>query len=152
MSSHDIRVRRPDRFEVLLQQLRGGEVGFTTLKDVLLFAAGVGVTQNRRVAFEKSGEPIRYDTLTSDAWAEPFISMIAACAAIDDPEILDDTRLEQRVLVFEEYANGGLEYIQEQVNVRKQPYEVVIHTITVESLSDTQTAKPASIEDLLSSF
>lgn len=151
MSNHDARVRRPAQQEALLQQLKD-EAGFPTMKDILLFAAGVGVTQNRRVPFEKSGEPIRYDTLTSEAWSEPFISMIAAVAATDDPEILDDARLGERISVFEEYANGGLEYIQEQVNVRKQSYEIVIQSVALEALSDTQSAKPASIEVLLSSF
>jgi hypothetical protein len=78
--------------------------------------------------------------------------MIAAVAATGDPEILDNARLGERILMFEEFANGGLEYIQEQVNVRKQSYEVVVQTIALEALSDTQTVKPASIEDLLSSF
>lgn len=151
MSGNDTRVRRPAQFEPLLLQLRE-EAGFPTMKDILLFAAGIGVTQDRRVPFEKSGEPIRYDTLTSEAWSEPFISMIAAVAASGDPEILDDARLGERISVFEEYANGGLEYIQEQVNVRKQPYDVVVRAIALEALSDTQSAKPASIEDLLASF
>ena len=151
MSNNDTRVRRPAQHEVLLQQLKE-EAGFPTMKDILLFAAGVGVTQNRRVSFDKSGEPIRYDTLTSDGWSEPFISMIAAVAATGDPEVLEDARLGERISVFEEYANGGLEYIQEQVNVRKQSYEVVIQSLVLEALSDTQSAKPASIEDLLSSF
>lgn len=151
MSNSDNRVRRPAQHEALLQELKD-KAGFPTMKDILLFAAGVGVSQNRRVPFDKSAEPIRYDTLTSDAWSEPFISMIAAVAAVEDPEILDVPRLGERIGVFEEFANGGLEYIQEQLNVRKQPCDVVVRTIVLEELSDTQTAKPASIGDLLESF
>jgi dnd system-associated protein 4 len=119
------------------------------MRDVLLFAAGVGVSTQRQVPFDKSGETIRYETMTAEVFAEAFISMIAAVTTEEDPEILDGSRLGERILIFEEFANGGLEYIQEQANVRRQPHEVILRTLVTEALTDARTAEPASINELL---
>ncbi len=148
MSVVDPRVRRPERHEVLIQQMRN-DAGFPAMRDVLLFAAGVGFAQGRRVPFDRSGEPIRYEILTNDALAEPFVSMLAAVSAQGDPEILDSARLTERITIFEEFANGGLEYIQEQVNTRREPLDVVVRSLTIEALSDAGEVRGATIEELL---
>jgi hypothetical protein len=75
--------------------------------------------------------------------------MIAANVVTDDPEIMDATRIEERVRIFEEYVNGGLEYIQEQVNVRHQTAELVVRDLVSEALSESAGATPASLEELL---
>jgi len=147
----DPRVRRPERHEVLIQQMRN-DGGFPAMRDLMLFAAGIGFAQERRIPFDKTAEPIRYEILINDALAEPFISMLAAVAKEGDPEILDATRLSERITIFEEYANGGLEYIQEQVNVRREPLDVVVRSLTIENLSDAAAARGASIEELLDTF
>lgn len=156
MSMIDPRVRRPEHHELLIQQLRNecneGGAGFPAIRDVLLFAAGVGYTNGRRLPFDKSGEPIRYDILTYDALAEPFVAMLAAVSVDEDPEVLEATRLHERIKIFEEYANGGLEYLQEQVNTRKEPLDVIVSSITVEELSDASQHRNASIEELLGDY
>lgn len=151
MSMVDPRVRRPERHEVLIQRLRN-DAGFPAMRDVMLFAAGVGFAQARRVPFDKSGEPIRYEILTGDAMAEPFVSMLAAVTNEGDPEILDTNRLPERITIFEEYANGGLEYLQEQLNTRREPLDVVVRSIAVEAVSDAGTVRGATIEELLDAF
>ena len=148
MSAIEVRVRRPAQHEALILQLRE-EAGFSTMRDVLLFAAGVGVSVGRRVPFDRSGETIRYETVTADVFSDAFISMIAAVTCEGDPEVLDGARLTERVLIFEEYANGGLEYIQEQANVRRQPHEVILRSLVTEALTDAGAVEPASVEDLL---
>ena len=74
--------------------------------------------------------------------------MIAA-NVVDDPEIMDDTRMDERFKIFEEYANGGLEYIQEQVNVRHQPAALVVIDLVTEAFADDSGAKPVSVDELL---
>ncbi|MCG7607945.1 hypothetical protein [Mycobacterium sp. CnD-18-1] len=76
--------------------------------------------------------------------------MIAANVVSDDAEIMDSTRLEERVKIFEEFANGGLEYIQEQINVRRQPVDLVVIDLVTEVLADEGGAKPLSVGELLS--
>ena len=147
MSVGEVRVRRPASHEVLIKHLQD-EAGFPYMRDVLLFAAGVGVFHQRRVPFERAGEPIRYDTLTEPGFSGAFLAMMAACS-IADPEILDGGRLQERVSVLEEYANGGLELIQEQMNVRGEPLDVVVRGLVMEALTDSTVVEPASIEELL---
>lgn len=145
----DVRVRRPNQHEALIIELRD-DAAFSTIRDTLLFAAAVGVRMARRVAFTAvGGDPIRYETLTGPTFSDALISMLAAKEAPDDPEILDSSRLEERVRIFEEFANGGLEYVQEQVNIRHQPASQVVIALATEALAEDAGAEPASIDELL---
>ncbi|OBC03474.1 hypothetical protein A5784_14805 [Mycobacterium sp. 852013-50091_SCH5140682] len=126
------------------------EAKFPTYRDILLFAAAIGFHQQRRVPFTaSSGDPIRYEVLTTPGFSDTLINMIAANVVSDDPEIMDGTRLEERIKIFEEFANGGLEYIQEQINVRRQPVDLVVINLVTEVLSDERGAKPLSVDELL---
>ncbi|WP_062526628.1 hypothetical protein [Demequina rhizosphaerae] len=145
----DVRVRRPLAHERLIKELQD-EGGFAYFRDILLLAAAIGYRHERRVAFtDSAGDPIRYETLTGPSFSAALVNMIAAAVNPDDPEIMDDARLEERVKVFEEYANGGLEYVQEQVNVRHQPAAMVIGELVSEALSESSSASPATVEELL---
>ena len=149
-SPGDVRVRRPQQHEALMIELPD-EAAFSTFRDTLLFAAAIGVSFKRRVAFSSAaGDPIRYETLTGPSFSEALISMIAVNEIHDDPEIMDSSRLEERVKIFEEYANGGLEYIQEQVNVRHQTADLVVIGLVTEALVESGGAKPVSVDELLS--
>jgi dnd system-associated protein 4 len=149
MPTGDVRVRRPQQFEALMQELRD-EAAFSTFRDILLFAAAVGCQVKRRLPFDSSGEPIRYETLKEPMFSETLINMIAANEVADDPEVLDSTRASERVRIFEEYANGGLEYIQEQVNVRHEPANLVVIGLATDALARSGAAEAISVEDLLS--
>jgi dnd system-associated protein 4 len=148
MPAGDIRVRRPQQYEALMLELRQ-EAAFATYRDILLFAAAVGSYFQRQPSFTSSGEPIRYETLKEPMFSETLINMIAASEG-DDPEIMDSTRAGDRVRIFEEYANGGLEYIQEQVNVRHEPANQVVISLVTEALARSGAAEAVSVEELLS--
>ena len=145
----DVRIRRPQQHETLMAELQS-EAGFQTLRDILLFAAALGCRHGRRVAFTSAGEPIRYETLTVPAFSEALVNMIAANVVTDDPEIMDGVRIEERINIFEEHANGGLEYIQELVNVRHQTAALVVIQLVTEALSESGGAQPVSVDELLS--
>jgi len=148
--SIEARARRPQQHEALMQELHN-EGKFPTYRDILLFAASVGFRQQRRVPFSSAaGDPIRYETLVTPTFSSALINMIAANVVKDDPEIMDDSRIEERINIFEEYANGGLEYIQEQVNVRHQPAARVVLELVIEALFSDGGAKPMSVDELLS--
>ena len=153
MPAGDVRVRRPQQYEALMQELRE-EAAFATFRDILLLAAAVGAHFKRRVAFTKTaGDPIRYEpTMREPMFSETLINMIAASASetASDPEILDSSRLGERVRIFEEYANGGLEYIQEQVNVRHEPANLVVIGLATEALARSGAAEAVSVDELLS--
>jgi dnd system-associated protein 4 len=148
-TSTDVRARRPQHYQALMVELQE-EAGFGTFRDILIFAAAVGFRTGRRSSFTAAaGDPIRYEVLTVPVYSEALINMIAAASAKDDPEIMDDKRIEERVKIFEEYANGGLEYIQEQVNIRHQSAALVVADLVTEALSDSGGATAASVEELL---
>jgi dnd system-associated protein 4 len=147
MPAGDIRVRRPQQYEALMLELRQ-EAAFATWRDVLLFAAAVGAHVGRSVPFTATGEPIRYETLKEPMFSETLVNMIAASEK-DDPEIMDTTRLGERIRMFEEYANGGLEYIQEQANIRHEPANLVVVGLVTEALARNGAAEPVSVDELL---
>ena len=132
-----------------MQELQN-DAKFPTYRDILLFAAAVGYRHDRGVPFSTAaGDPIRYETLTTPTFSEALVNMIAANVVTDDPEIMDGARIEERIRIFEEYANGGLEYIQEQVNVRHQPAALVVIDLVTEAFADDGGAKPVSVDELL---
>ncbi|ORW22593.1 hypothetical protein AWC18_07400 [Mycolicibacter nonchromogenicus] len=133
---------------MLIETLQS-EAGFPFIRDVILFAAAVGYAQDRRVPFTVSGESIRLEQLTSPTYSDELINMIAANAVSNDPEVLDAARLEERLRVFEEYANGGLEYIQEQINTRHQPAALVVLDLVTTAFATDGGVKPMSVEELL---
>jgi dnd system-associated protein 4 len=147
-TSGDLRVRRPQGHEELTQKMKN-DSGFITYRDILLFAAALGVLQQRRVPFDGSAEPIRYDLLTDPSFAEALINMIAATEYPDDANIMSADRLAERVRAFEEYVNGGLEYIQEQMNTRHQPVDLVVVSLVTDALAHDIGAEPASVDELL---
>ena len=147
MPAGEIRVRRPLQYEALMLELRQ-EAAFATWRDVLLFAAAVGAHVGRSVPFTATSEPIRYETLKEPMFSETLVNMIAASEK-DDPEIMDSTRLGERIRMFEEYANGGLEYIQEQANIRHEPANLVVVGLVTEALARNGAAEPVSVDELL---
>lgn len=147
-STGDGRVRRPLQHEDLLRELHD-EAGFPYMRDSLLFAAALGANIGRRTPFKDTGESIRYETLTDPMFASALVNMIATRARPEDPEILDSGRLQERLDIFAEYANGGLDYIQEQRNVRHQPLDQVVANLVSEALDSSRGDTGASLEDLL---
>lgn len=126
------------------------EASFPAFRDILLFAASVGFSQGRRIPFpDGAGDPIRYETLISPTFADALVSMIAANEVNYDPEIMDHSRLAERVTIFEEYANGGLEYVQELVNVRKQPAALVISELVTTALTNDDKSNDIDVAGLL---
>jgi dnd system-associated protein 4 len=132
-----------------MQELQN-EAKFPTYRDILLLAAAIGYRQERRRPFTNaSGDPIRYETMTTPAFSDTLINMISANEVGDDPEIMDGARAEERIKIFEEYANGGLEFVQEQVNVRHKPAALVVIDLVTEALTQDGGAKQASVDELL---
>lgn len=104
------RLNRPKDKDDLLQQLT--EQGpFDEYRDVLVFAAALGWYEAHRVPLGTKGEPIRWDVAAHRRGTEALANMIAA-AATDDPEVVAADRFDERLEVFEEYANGGLERLR----------------------------------------
>ena len=114
-ASVDRRVRRPSDKQDVLDELSGEDGPFEALRDVIVFAAALGFSRGRTVPFDATGEPIRWDTMCNRRGTEVLVNMLSAATAADDPQVLEDSRFEERILVFEEYANGGLEILKSEL-------------------------------------
>lgn len=116
------RVRRPADKEDLINRLAGEtpDAMFPSMRDLLVFAASLGRAEGKKVALSgTSGDPIRLELFQRDGMHELLIQVLAVLEHPDDPEILREDRVAERVAIFEEYANGGLEIIQAHLNAQR---------------------------------
>lgn len=124
-----IRVRRAaDKSDLFDTIIEGDRNAFEYLYEALIFCAALGYASNRRVPLGATGESIRWELFQEGADA---LSAMLAVAASDDPEILAPERSDERILIFEEYANGGLEALAEELDRHptKTPREVVLQLV-----------------------
>ena len=116
-----IRVAR-DKAELVQMLVNGnGSSGpFQTYADVLAFAAAFGAKSGKRVPLgtisTKEPAPISLEIFISRGY--DMAIKLLAIAETKDPKILltsDPNAEAQRLQIFEEYANGGLENLQEKL-------------------------------------
>ena len=104
------RVRRPKQYDELLNLLKDKEDGvFSTLKSALVFSAAMGFKQKSRLEFSETGEPIAF-SLFNEHQDQPFMYALALIE-YDDVNYLQEDKFLEAMKTFEEYAAGGLEYL-----------------------------------------
>lgn len=104
------RVKRPKEYDELLNLLKDKDMGvFSTLKSALVFAAAIGFKKKLRLEFSESAEPIVF-TLFNELTEKPFIYSLAL-TEFNDVRYLQEDGFEDMMKVFEEYAAGGLRYL-----------------------------------------
>ncbi|WP_013323518.1 DNA phosphorothioation-associated protein 4 [Gloeothece verrucosa] len=102
-----------------LVDFNGATGPFQTYADVMVFAAALGAKFQKRVPLgiiSKEPAPISLEIFISRGY-DALIKLLAI-AETKDPKILSAYRLEaeaQRVEIFEEYANGGLEMLRDEL-------------------------------------
>lgn len=143
-------VRRPREMSDLLGELTDSGRPFPTMRDALVFAAALGWARGKRVPFENSAEPIRWGTMTNRLGTEDLVNMLAT-AATEDPEVLAAGREGERLQIFEEYANGGLQVISQLL--REQPARSPASILAELARSglrdeDRETSLPPELRDL----
>lgn len=111
-----VRIRRPAAHKGLLEQLCGDAGNpFNHYYEALLYSAALGYARGAREPFEQADESIRWDTFLSIEGAAELVDMLAG-TTIDDKTILAEEGAEQRIAIFEEYANGGLDVVQRAID------------------------------------
>lgn len=151
----ELRVRRPKDKEELVQQLLVENDGiFTSMAEVLLFAAALGWSRGDagRVPLGKYGEPIRFDVFKKMPTADAFIEALAVMVTPGDAEILSEGRALDRIRIFEEYANGGLAVLQGELNTSRSPVtETLIDLVRDACVADRdRTSKvPSDIRKMI---
>jgi dnd system-associated protein 4 len=135
------RVKRPKRFDEFLKLLVNKDEGvFETLKSALIFSASIGFKQEKKMSFTDLGEgiPLNYFDDTREL---PFIYAMAI-SEYDDVNFLREENFLEAIKIFEEYAAGGLSYLNDTLikDDIKGSIESMLHdteeTDLIEDLTD----------------
>jgi dnd system-associated protein 4 len=93
---------------------------FQTYADIILFAAVLGAKKQHRVELgeisKKEPGPISSDIFIARGY--DAVMKLIAIAATENINVISPDRAEfeqQRIQIFEEYANGGLEFLQQEL-------------------------------------
>lgn len=149
MATED-RFRRPAEHEQLLNELTGKDGPFRAMVDAMMFAAALGRRKQRREPFEKAGEPIRLALMEGRQYGDVLIDMISTTEVKDDPKILADERLAERIRIFEEYANGGLHFIQGEINASgSRDLVTLVSNLVMEGLTSTKVEQADDVSELM---
>lgn len=138
------RIRRPAEYEGLLNDLVAENSPFKTYKEVLVFAASLGYNRDRRRPFEKTGERINMQVFNG-RFDELAINSIAV-AAKEDAFMLSNENDDERILIFEEYACGGLEIMYNEMSNTNLS---ILDSITNLVINEKQESILDDLEDLL---
>lgn len=144
-----IRLRRPSKHRVLIKELV--ESNGMHMRDILLIAAGIGFKHGIAEKFEDSDEKIRLEIFDKGA-APTFMSLLAITPRVEDKEFsneeIEDFYL-NRFEIFEEYACGGLSWIQEQARLKEiQASQILMDEVEI-TLLDSDSTVEDEISDLL---
>jgi len=111
-------VRRSEEFENLVQRLGNTEHPITkkslfpTIRDVTCFAAILGFENDARKQLSSSTNEVDARIWSNSQQALDLLYLIAL-ASEKNGEILKDENEEQMIQIFEEYAQGGFEIIEQ---------------------------------------
>jgi dnd system-associated protein 4 len=147
MALNRIRIAK-DKAELVnsLLEAPGTTGAFATYADLVMFAAALGARKRRR-------SPLNSISTTEPApiALEIFISRgydvaikLLAIAETGDPKILsvyDPKAEEDRLKIFEEYANGGLEILREELRGSVDYTERILLILSQERLTETTKEK-----------
>jgi dnd system-associated protein 4 len=126
------RIRRDKKHDALIERLiKGDEAVFTDIWRVLIFAAFVGANNQKRSPINEfeSGKafPINY---LQPSCGPGFLSLLGI-SATNGNEILrsKEGNQDEQILIFEEYANAGMEIISERIDSTSSPLEAILALI-----------------------
>ncbi|ARV61684.1 dnd system-associated protein 4 [Nostocales cyanobacterium HT-58-2] len=124
---------------------------FQTYVEVMVFAAALGAKHKKRVPLEgvaKDLSPLRQDYFTSSF---ALLINLLAITETKDIKILgdDDVADEQRIHIFEEYANAGLEILQNELRGAVDYSERLLLILSSERFNDSLIEKEFDLSKLL---
>lgn len=144
----NLNVRRDREFESLVDSLVNTSPAiFQHIKDLMVFAAMIGFSKQRKEPITSNTIPITMHTYSNDQ-QDGLIYMIALLHT-KDGNCLRDEELMDSIKTFEEYCRGGLLEIQSWVNQNptENPIEILLSKINEQFSrhAESTTAKLKSI-------
>ncbi|HAC62456.1 MAG TPA: DNA phosphorothioation-associated protein 4 [Cyanothece sp. UBA12306] len=139
MTINRIRIAK-DKAELVqaLVDKQGSTGPFQTYADVMVFAATYGAKSQKRVplnVISKEPAPISLEIFISRGY--DTIIKLLAISETNDPKILSAYQPEaeaKRIHIFEEYANGGLEKLREELRGTVDYTERILLILSLEKL------------------
>lgn len=126
---------------------------FQTYVDVMVFAATLGAKRKKRVPlveFARDLDPIRRDYFENNR-CELLINLLAIYETHNHKILFNDEKTdEQRIKIFEEYANGGLEILQEELRGAVDYSERILLIISSEREKQEQQEEDFDLNRFLS--
>jgi dnd system-associated protein 4 len=130
----------------LVKALTSGDGGtglFQTYADAIAFAAVLGAKHKRRVALgeisKREPAPIGQEIFVSRGY--DLVIKLLGVTATEEINILssqDDKFENERLRIFEEYANGGLEILQAEVRGTVDYLERILLLLSLERSNEEQ--------------
>ena len=109
------RVRKPAKHPDTLSYLKDELGVFASVKDAMVFAAALGLSRKKSVAFDKSSEPIPLSVFRGE-YDEAFMNVLALFEHQDSGYLeLGGDKFDAKIKLFEEYACGGLDIIKSTI-------------------------------------
>jgi dnd system-associated protein 4 len=103
---------------------QGADRVFDTYMELLCFAACLGHSRGLSLSFENSAEPVPWH-IFDNSGKDSIVNLVAAVGS-EDFAIVGTDRFAEKLRVFEEYANGGLQILSELIDKSpKSPFDVV---------------------------
>lgn len=133
-----------------------GETGpFQTFADVVVFAAALGVKHKKRVPLgeisKREPSPIRLESFASVG--NDVVIKLLGIAETQDINILSTYEEEyetQRNHIFEEYANGGLEILQNELRGAVDYSERILLFLSYERINKQEQEEEFDLSKFLS--
>lgn len=149
------RVRRPKKKSDILNRLtdRDENGPFGSHVDVMFFAAALGAYHDRKEEFEENLDPMVLELFTKTQARDAMFYMLPIHDQADLSLLRDsEEALDQRVQIFEEYANGGLSLIQERLSATGQTPENVVYELMHEAHRNREDAEDINLKDIADEF
>jgi dnd system-associated protein 4 len=125
---------------------------FETYADVLVFAASLGYRRKKIMPLEeiaKKPEPIRPNIFTNRGY-DTAINLLAI-SHTQNPKIVgsDEDSKNEKIKIFEEYANGGLEIIKDRLKGSVDYLDTILLLLISERNSSQIKDREFDLSDLL---
>ncbi|WJN61605.1 DNA phosphorothioation-associated protein 4 [Pseudomonas sp. SO81] len=109
------RVRKPAKHTDTLIFLKDKTGVFATFKDAMVFAAALGFSRKKSVAFDKTSDPIPLSVFRGE-YDEAFMNVLALFDHKDSGYLEPEgDKFDAKIKLFEEYACGGLDIIKSTI-------------------------------------
>ena len=149
-----IRIRiDKDKADLVNALVKDNTAPFKTYADVLAFAAALGAKYKRRIPLEniaKEPEPISSEIFISRGY--DLAIKLLAITETKEPKILSPyeiTAEEERTLIFEEYANGGLEKLQNELRGTVDYTERILLVLSAERFREESSTEEFDLSRFL---